>query len=209
MILFKLGGSLLTLPNLAARLDAVIQQRPGRRLAVVVGGGGPADLVRKWDRLHGLGAEAAHALALKAMALSTALAAQLLPGTRVVDDDRALRTACDEGELPLVNAAAFLERAEQNRRRTPPHTWQTTSDTIAAWLAHQLHATELVLLKSVDPPGGGPRRAAADGLVDACFAETAAGLPRISWVNVRSRGCVVHSWFERQHSEVPHGTGGP
>ena len=49
---------------------------------VLIAGGGPAaDVVRVLDRIHGLGDETAHRLALHAMDLTAIILAELLPGT--------------------------------------------------------------------------------------------------------------------------------
>ena len=45
-----------------------------------------------------------------------------------------------------------------------PHSWEVTSDSIAAWLAGQLHARRVVLLK--------PAHASPNKLVDAYFLRT-------------------------------------
>ena len=117
MVILKLGGSLLTLPDLASRIAAVIAQRPDRRCALVVGGGAAADLVREWDRTHRLGDEAAHRLAQRAMQFTAEFVAALLPEGCIVKDRASLASAWASGHLPLLAADAWLSEAE---RRSPP-----------------------------------------------------------------------------------------
>ncbi len=67
LIVFKLGGSLLDLPDLALRVRQVIGQRSNSSALIVVGGGAAADAVRDQDRQHNVGDERAHWLAIEAM----------------------------------------------------------------------------------------------------------------------------------------------
>jgi len=195
MIVLKLGGSLLSLPDLATRIAAVTAQRSADRIAVVVGGGPAADVVRDWDRVHSLGDEAAHQLALAAMRMSAEFVANCLPSAALAETSDALQAAWTAGSVPLLAADAWLNRAEAAGQNTIPHTWQATSDSIAAWLVTELAAHELILLKSVDCPSGDVRAAAAHGLVDQCFPAAAARIPRVSWVNLRSTDCRIDSWI--------------
>ena len=69
-----------------------------------------------------------------------------------------------------------------------PHSWDVTSDSLAAQLAHVLCAGELVLLKSTLPPleTASIQQSCAAGYVDRCFPQFATGLPLIRCVNLRS-----------------------
>jgi 5-(aminomethyl)-3-furanmethanol phosphate kinase len=194
MVILKLGGSLLTLPDLAARIEAIVAQRCSEQITIVVGGGAPADLVREWDRIHSLGDEAAHQLALTAMRLTAEFLAQRLPTACIVENIDALTAAWAAGKLPLIAADAWLAQAEASGRDTIPHTWDATSDSIAAWLATELAAKELILLKSVDCPQVDAQQAVHDGVVDRCFPAAAARIPRVSWVNLRSADCRIKLW---------------
>ena len=77
-IVYKVGGSLLSLPDLASRICAVREQCSDSRPLLVVGGGKAADLVRDWDRNHQLGQERSHWLALESMKLNEAFLQELL-----------------------------------------------------------------------------------------------------------------------------------
>ncbi len=57
-----------------------------------------------------------------------------------------------------------------------PKAWDVTSDTLAAWLAGELKADRLILVKSVDPPSAAETAAdlAAAGIVDPLFPHYAA-----------------------------------
>ena len=179
----KLGGSLLDLPDLAQRLDRL---RPawGLRPLMVVGGGAAADLVREWDRQHQLGEERAHWLALDALALTARLVESVWSPAHVTPREDQQR-AWDRERVPLVSAREWFEEAIRRETPAPPHTWHTTTDTIAAWIASLTQAESLWLLKSVPCPASLARATQLD-LVDPHFAEwTPTGIP-IHWVNLRN-----------------------
>src|SRR5262249_50947889 len=79
-VVVKVGGSLYDLPGLGARLRAWLERLPSREVLLVPGGGPAADVVRDLDRLHRLGEEAAHWLALRALSVNARFLAALLPG---------------------------------------------------------------------------------------------------------------------------------
>jgi aspartokinase-like uncharacterized kinase len=67
-----------------------------------------------------------------------------------------------------------------------PPSWDVTSDSIAARVAHLLRARELVLLKSAPlPPRVDRDEAARLGLVDPAFPEISSRLARVFYVNLR------------------------
>ncbi len=179
----KLGGSLLDLPDLAQRLD---QLRPvwGLRPLVLVGGGAAADLVREWDQLHGLGEERSHWLALDSLALTARLLAALWPAACVAQRVN-YEAIWGAGRVPLASAREWFEDSLAEQAPTPPHSWLTTTDTIAAWIAAITKAESLWLLKSVPCPASVAEATQLD-LVDPHFAErTPAGIP-IHWANLRN-----------------------
>jgi aspartokinase-like uncharacterized kinase len=185
IVLFKLGGSLLTLPDLGRRARAALQQRPRCRPLMVVGGGAAAELVREWDRLHGLGDDVAHRLAIRAMNCTAFLAAAVIDGARTVSSIDEIATAWDSGELPVLLPEPLLAALESPADHLPP-SWDVTSDSIAAWLALRLGAVELVLLKSTDLPTGGIGEAVRDCAVDRYFPTLAGAVARLTWVNLRA-----------------------
>ncbi len=156
-IVVKVGGSLVAYPDaLRAALTSVEAASRTRRLVVVPGGGPMADAVRAVDRAVGLPDAAAHWMAVMAMdQYGEALASHMVRG-RVVHDRDGIDRAIDGGDVPVLAPHAWL------RQRDPvPHAWSVTSDSIAAWVAGEVGASRLVLVKA---PG------AAGALVDDYFA---------------------------------------
>ncbi|MFN0199054.1 MAG: hypothetical protein ACKVT0_20080, partial [Planctomycetaceae bacterium] len=70
IVVFKLGGSLLELPDLGIRVNHLLRfyQQSHRPVSlqplIVVGGGRITDVIRDWDRVHHLGDVSAHELAM-------------------------------------------------------------------------------------------------------------------------------------------------
>ena len=178
----KLGGSLLDLPDLAQRLD---QLRPewGPRPLVIVGGGAAADLVRAWDRQHQLGEERAHWLALDALDLTARLVETLWSPARVTRREDYQR-AWEQEQVPLVPAREWFEAAIRRETPTPTPTWETTTDTIAAWIASLTQAESLWLLKSVPCPAS-IADATDQATVDPQFAAWVSARAPIHWVDLR------------------------
>ncbi|MDD1662218.1 MAG: uridylate kinase [Methanomicrobiales archaeon] len=124
----KVGGSLF---SEAERIVSILKGA-GRPLLVVPGGGPFARLVRSMN----LPDEPAHWMAILAMdQFGWFLAA---------------------GEIPVTNEVGIPRRMEillpyrvLCERDPLPHTWNVTSDTIAAWVASEL-GIDLLILKSVD-----------------------------------------------------------
>lgn len=182
----KLGGSLLDWPGLRNALRGWRRAVPHLQDLLVVGGGAAADWVRAADRIHGLGDDAAHRLAIEAMQLNARFAAALWPEAHWCAELGTLAADLAPG-LRILQPWPALSDTEQARFATPlPHSWDVTSDSIAAWVASAIGACELVLLKSALPPGESMQMAIDEGFVDRHFALAARGIESITAVNLRS-----------------------
>ena len=174
----KLGGSLLDLPDLANRLLHVIDFLQPTRAIVVVGGGQNADIVRDWDKRFHFDDAVAHDLAIYAMSLNARMVSRLHPRFRFsaeipsadppsseevsgheLSGEESTRvqphsTATPHSPVTIVDSAELLKKLEStclpslHVRRS----WDVTSDSIAAWMAHRVNAERLVLLKSGELP---------------------------------------------------------
>jgi aspartokinase-like uncharacterized kinase len=189
----KVGGSLGARPAQLRRLMESLARVARRHWLVVVPGGGRfADEVRDADRRFALGNSAAHWMAILAMDQYGYLLTELAPGVVLVRSRHGLAP----GRLNVLAPSAWLLREDPL-----PHSWDVTSDSIAAWVARALGVRRLMLVKHADAfvgPERGPRempphgqRIALDGfsrLVDSHFAR----------VLDPDTGC----WFVRGH--LPH-----
>jgi aspartokinase-like uncharacterized kinase len=197
--IIKLGGSLFDLPDLAGELRRWLAQQPPAANVLLAGGGRPADAVREFDRLHGLGDLDAHWLAIRAMELNARLLTSLLKADWLDSLDQGaeraparantnLKRKRENAALPplaILNSYRFMREDERTVNLLPP-SWRVTSDSIAARAAEHGGARELVLLKSALPPLPATIEAAvADGYVDPMFPEASRRVPRIRCVNLR------------------------
>ena len=141
----KIGGSLSRGEHLRLLCQAIGRLGSRYRLLAVPGGGEYADLVRKHYRTYKLGETTAHRMALLAMEQYGYLLGDLLPGSSLVTDLPAAREQASLGRVPVLLPAGLFSQVDPL-----PHSWQVTSDSIAAWVAGAIGAPRLVLLKDVD-----------------------------------------------------------
>src|SRR5439155_22099512 len=132
--------------------------RHDRRLLVVPGGGPFADSVRNVARQLPVSDDAAHWMAVLAMDQYAHLIAERIDAGVIVAEPRGIAAALDRGQVPVLAPSRWLREVDPL-----PHSWQVTSDSIAAWVAGRLGASHLVLVK---PPG-----AAGEAIVDAYFSQ--------------------------------------
>ena len=191
--MIKVGGSLAARPAQLRRLMEMLAGAARRHWLVVVPGGGSfADEVRRADRRFALGDSPAHWMAILAMDQYGYLLARLAPGAALVRSRRELAP----GRLNVLAPSAWLLRADPL-----PHSWDVTSDSIAAWIARVLGTRRLMLVKHEDGfigPDRGPgsmaphvRQIVLDafaGAVDPYFA--------------RALDPAIGCWFVRGH--LPH-----
>ena len=156
----KVGGGLL---SKAGAFDLVTEAltafSPRRRLVIVPGGGPFADAVRTMFRRIKIGDDAAHWMAVLGMDQYAHVLTSRLPGAVLVEQQAEVAAARQAGRLPVLAPYRWVRAADPL-----PHTWDITSDSIAAWIAGMLGARRIVLIK---PAGGDPRK-----LVDPLFIRT-------------------------------------
>jgi 5-(aminomethyl)-3-furanmethanol phosphate kinase len=114
-------------------------------LLIVPGGGEFADRVREVYRRYNLDETTAHSMALLAMDQYGYLLSRLIDGSTLTADLNLARQTAESGRVAVLLPSALLTHADPL-----PHSWAVTSDTIAAWVAHQVDCRWLVLLKDVD-----------------------------------------------------------
>ena len=157
-VVVKLGGGLLREPrDFGAVAGALADGARGRRVVVVPGGGPFADAVRALDRRLPLSDDDAHWMAVLAMDQYAHLVASAVRGARLVEGPADIADALAAGAIPVLAPFRWLHVADPL-----PHSWDVTSDSIAAWVARALGAPRLVLVK---PAGASD----APGVVDAYF----------------------------------------
>jgi aspartokinase-like uncharacterized kinase len=165
-IVVKVGGSLFDLPDLRGRLQALLAEYEGAHVLLVPGGGARVEAIRTLDRVHQLGEEAAHWLAIEAMSVNARFLQALLPEASLVGE--LVNLACASG-WNVLDALPFFQ-ADECRDNPLPHRWGVTSDSLAVRAATLAQARELILLKSIDWSNGDWAEASRAGIVDGYFA---------------------------------------
>ncbi len=161
----KIGGGIAAVPGALDRVcqavDAAARQHP---ILVIPGGGPFADAVRQFDRSFGLSPDAAHWMAILAMDQYAHVLVQRMPGALLVEDPGAVFDRLTPGRLTVLAPSRWMRSAD-----VLPHSWEVSSDSIAAFVAGALDATRLILIK----PSSDPAEP-----VDPCFATALpAGMP--------------------------------
>lgn len=165
MWVVKVGGSLASHANLRTWLRALAPFP-----VLVVPGGGPfADVVRHAQNRWGFGNRVAHDMAILAMQQYGRMLADLGGG---------LRTFSSTTPGTDQPSAASIWLPNPDDLSDIPPSWAMTSDSLAAWLAGKMGATDLLLIKAAlhGQPEKWPyakiadiRALAAKGLVDPVF----------------------------------------
>ncbi len=153
----KIGGGLLAEVGVLDAVLALVGAAARSLPLIVVPGGGPfADAVRAVDRRMGLPDTAAHWMAVLAMDQCAHLLVARGAGATLVEHPAEIPAALRDAKVPILAPSRWLRAADPL-----PHSWDVTSDSIAAWIAGRVGARRLVLVK---PPG-----VAHDGAVDPYF----------------------------------------
>lgn len=164
MIVLKLGGSLLSSPVLIEFLQLASQKGQGQ-LVIVPGGGVFADQVRITQQQWDFNDKTAHSMAVLAMQQMALLFQGLCPKLVLVNQRAEIHPALQRHQVvvwsPLIT--------ELDAKGVPAN-WEMTSDSLAAWLAIQLSAIRLMLVKSVQIPEGATlKQLSTLGIIDKGF----------------------------------------
>lgn len=186
----KLGGSLMDAADLKIQFWSLV--KTSRRCLIIPGGGAAADEIRRLDRLASLTAIESHWSAIQAMTFNAEILVRTCgPGLVLVTGREPARDVWNSGRVAVLDPAVFLrdeEKAiatEQVKSLEPlPASWDVTSDSIAAWVAHRWHAQRLILAKFCDQPVGSIDTWSTTGAVDGYFPRVSNGL-QIEWINLR------------------------
>ncbi len=147
MIILKLGGSLLTYPELLKQWLVVANQQGCGHLVIVPGGGVFAEQVRSLQTTHSYDDSTAHYMALLAMQQIALLFKGLQQELMVISHVADIAPALQQQQVVVWSPLA-IELDAHNI----PASWEVTSDSLAAWLAVQLRAKQLLLVKSTKLP---------------------------------------------------------
>ena len=155
----KVGGGLSSAPGaLEAVAAALTSAAAGHRLLVVPGGGPFADSVRRFAETEPLSSHAAHWMAILGMEQYAHVLAERIPAP-LVEEPGAVTAGLGRAGVAVLAPYRWMRAAD-----VLPHSWDVTSDSVAAFVAGALDAERLILVKPVD---GAPDRQLVDPSFDA------------------------------------------
>lgn len=178
----KLGGSLLVREDLTDRLRQWHAAEPRGETLLIVGGGELIDAVRRLDRVRRGDPAEVHWRCVSLLQATFETVCEWFPDWASIVTAAQFRQQLRDGfarDRPtLVSVSAFYRR---DSAAGLPEDWRTTTDAIAAYLAHQVDADELVLLKSCEVDSSADiADLAAPGIVDSAFPAAAEGLSKVT-----------------------------
>lgn len=185
----KFGGSLLKTDSVA-RLPIWLAEQEDATNVVIVGGGPFVDVIREFDELLGLATDVTHWLSVRAMSLTAEIVSHQIRGAEIVTSLDSLRGI--SADFCLFAVEEFLRNIDSRSASPLPRGWDVTSDSIAARVAAEIAARELVLIKSCLPAANlNWQQLAASGYVDNYFPEIVHDINKVRCVNAR-----LPSWPE-------------
>jgi aspartokinase-like uncharacterized kinase len=140
----KVGGALLSLGDdgFLRTLTALELLSPEHSFVVVPGGGPFADAVRSVEERHSLTPDDAHWMAILGMDQYAILLASRIRNAQLVHRRGEIARAHLRGKIPVLAPYGWMREADPM-----PHSWDVTSDSIAAWVATEVGARRLILIK--------------------------------------------------------------
>ena len=178
MWVVKIGGSLLGSPELERWLELFVKFSDGN-IIIVPGGGVFANAVREAQKLTKISDACAHKLAVMAMDQFGLLLVNINPLLATA------RTECEIDERTWQHRAiVWLPSHMVLADDSIPQSWDVTSDSLAAWLAKKLNATQLILVKSEKPTDSqlSLKLMTENGVVDEAFSDFVLNKSFGSWM---------------------------
>ncbi|WP_297827767.1 delta 1-pyrroline-5-carboxylate synthetase [uncultured Methanobrevibacter sp.] len=130
----KIGGSLF--PRKAIELANALE---GQNCLFVIGGGEFANLIRKYDVEIGFSQDVTHETAIDSMDILAKLLNDKLAFTEISYTIEEANRISDSNKIPIMICSEILKENEPFK-----HSWDVTSDSIAAYIASLLNAKILI-----------------------------------------------------------------
>jgi aspartokinase-like uncharacterized kinase len=142
----KIGGSLAMYPEklkiLCSKLGAASKEH---NILLVPGGGEFADVVRSVDKRFSLSDSASHKMAILGMDQYGFLLSDLIADSQVIDKLEHVQRVLNLHKLPVFLPSNFMLK-----NNPLENSWNVTSDSIAVYIANQLHMKKVILMTDVD-----------------------------------------------------------
>jgi len=141
----KVGGSLAEYPySLEELCKKLASFAKDHKVLIVPGGGKFADMVRNFDKAYHLSNKIAHKIAILAMDQFGLFLSDITPNSYVSYSLEEAKNS-SSGTLPIFLPSTFMFR-----KNPLEHSWDVTSDSIAAYIASMVNADKLILVTDVD-----------------------------------------------------------
>ncbi len=182
-VIIKLGGSLSRSDTLVDCLNALEKNYRGRKVVIVPGGGAFADQVRLAQQHWQFDDSTAHHMALLAMQQMALMFKGLKPDFAIAHTVAAIQEKISQ-QKTVIWSPDVIELDNAGIKAS----WDVTSDSLAAWLAKTVSATELILIKSaVIDANLSLQQLAEQNIVDKAFCDFVAEAAfKIQIIEVRS-----------------------
>ena len=171
-IVVKVGGSLFSTSGWQHAVQSLIahESLSNHSVVVLAGGGAVVNGLRAIDATSSLPAPLMHDLALEAMGITAQIVAETLK----------LPLGPQETDASPIVLDIRMQGVIRNTIESLPHSWNTTSDSIAAAIAATT-GSGLLLVKSTPPPTRDIECLASTGWVDRNFPSASIELEDIRW----------------------------
>ena len=131
----KIGGSLF--PDYAITLAKKLENTQS---LIILGGGEFANLIRKYDGDNQFSSEVTHNTAIECMGILSKLVDDKVNSTKLAFTLKEAEDISNDGLTPIFIVSNFLEKEDPFES-----SWDVTSDSIAAYVAHFLNAKLLIV----------------------------------------------------------------
>ena len=131
----KIGGSLF--PDYAIELA---KQLDNTNSLIILGGGEFANLIRKYDSTQNFSSEVTHFTAIDCMDILAKLVNDKVDSTKLAFSIDEIIKISDEGFTPIFVVSDFLKKEDPFEC-----SWDVTSDSIAAYVAHIFNANLFIV----------------------------------------------------------------
>lgn len=144
--LVKIGGSLIKYPRKLRELCRLLGDLSRvYKLIVVPGGGEIVDIIRKYYLELELSDDSTHWMAILAMDQYGIMLSDMIPNSKPTALIKRSLLYCKRKTLPIILPFRYIYKVDPLK-----HSWDITSDSIAAYIAKILGADRLILVKDVD-----------------------------------------------------------
>ncbi len=141
MIIIKLGGSLFKQQKITTCLAHIEKIKIQQKMVLVIGGGMFVEQVRIAQKQWNFNDTIAHEMAILAMQQTALFCKSMQPDFEIC---HFVKTILTSTETKII----WSPKIEELNQFSIPATWEITSDSLSAWLAHVLDAEKLIVVKS-------------------------------------------------------------